>query len=184
MNDTDSTDSTEFEDLLKQARALPNSIEPPAELWADVRAQTIDAPVRRLWLPREVRAPLAAAAVVLIVSVSALTWWVARNTQQPRVVFRPVAMSANLVAMKQAEADNIAVTRTLLQVFEQRRSQMDPKVVLTVEQNLRIMDQAIDAAKKALASDPANQDVAGILTNTYQSKVKMLRRAVRPSGGI
>ena len=168
--------------LLAQADALPESIEPPPQLWGDIRAVTIDARANRAAVLRSLRLPLAAAALVLIASASVLTWYVTRATTPTRVVTTVRTADVNLVALRQAEADYLAATRTLLDVFEQRRAQMDPEVVAAVEYNLRIMNGAIEGAKAALASDPANQDVASILTATYQSKVKMLRRAVSASG--
>ena len=168
--------------LFAEADALPESIEPPAELWGEIRALTIDARVNRAAVLRSLRVPLAAAALVLIASASVLTWYVTRATTPTRVVTTVRTADVNLVALRQAETDYLAATRTLLEVFEQRRAQMDPKVVEAVEYNLKIMNGAIEGAKAALASDPANQDVAGILAATYQSKVKMLRRAISASG--
>lgn len=172
--------------LLAAAESLPASIEPPPELWADLRAVTIDAHASRAAVLRSLRMPLAAAALVLVALASVLTWWVTSTTRPTRVVVRDATggQYASLVAMKQADTDHLEATRVLLEVFAQRRSQLDPAVVLTVEQNLRIMNSAIEGAKAALASDPANQDVASILTTTYQSKVRMLRNAVRVSGQI
>ena len=163
------------------------SIEKIQEVWHELRARTIDVRARRWTLLRELRAPLAAAALALITVASAVTWWVARSTAPSHVIVSATsapASNATMVALRQADADQASVTRTLLQVFQQRRSQMDPRVVAAVEQNLRTMDEAIAAARKALESDPANQDVASILNSTYQSKMKMLTRAVRVPGAI
>jgi hypothetical protein len=59
---------------------------------------------------------------------------------------------------------------------------MNPAIVQTVEENLRVMNAAIANAKAALEADPLNNDVAAILNATYQSKVHMLQRAVQLSG--
>jgi hypothetical protein len=59
---------------------------------------------------------------------------------------------------------------------------MDTAVIRSVEENLRVMDAAIRNMRAALSSDPDNQDVAGILAATQESKIRMLRRAVGASG--
>jgi hypothetical protein len=167
------------------AAALPREDTPPAHVWQAIRAATVDSAAmqqrRVLW---RVRYRLAAAALVVLIAGSSATWWLTRQ-HNPSVtatarVARPV--DVNLAAYRSAEANYNRTTDELLAVLNQRRASMDPSVVRTVEENMRIIDQAIARAREALLSDPANHDIASALTTAHESKIRMLNRAVRRSG--
>lgn len=172
---------TALNDLLAGAIALPGSIEPPPGLWERVRSRTVAPRRSRAWMYWELRAPLAAAAAVLIIAASAITWWIA-PVDQPARTATETAPAPTTFGLASAEADYLEATGTLLLILQQRRSQMDPAVVAAVEQNLRVIAIAVENAKAALAADPANQDVAAILNATYQTQVRMLRSATHAWG--
>lgn len=167
----------EIKDLQLWAQALPREQQAPADVWDNVRAATIDSSLdqrrRVLW---GVRYHLAAAAVVLLVAASSVTWYFTRRNE-PAVAQAPAA-TTQLVAYREVEAEYTKAANDLVALLEQRRSSLDTAVVRTVEENLRIMDDAIGKARAALMSDPSNQDVAAILAATQESKLRMLRRAV------
>lgn len=167
--------------LLADAAALPASIEPPTRLWQSVRSRTISPRPSRTKMLWELRAPLAAAAAVLIVAASAITWWIAPTERASQIMTASAPAPAEL-GLARAEADYLEATRALLLVLEERRDRMDPAVVATVEQNLRVIAAAVENAKAALAADPANQDVTAILNATYQTQIRMLRSATRAWG--
>ena len=168
-------------ELLADAAALPASIEPPFHLWQRVRGRTISPRPTRARMFWELRVPLAAAAMVLIVAASAVTWWIAPIGPAPQKVATSDPAPAGL-GLARAEADYLEATSTLLLVLDERRARMDPAVVMTVEQNLRVIATAVENAKAALAADPANQDVTAILNATYQTQIRMLRNATRVWG--
>jgi hypothetical protein len=174
----------QINDLRAAARALPRSQTPPADVWSGIRAATIDNTTaqrkRVLW---QMRYQLAAAAVVLLMVASSLTWWIASQRRPVTVVQAVPAGHIDLAAYRIAEADYTQAAADLMKVLEQRRERMDTAVVRSVEENLRVMDDAIRKARAALLSDPANHDVAAILAATQESKLRMLRRAVGAVGG-
>ncbi|HUF65578.1 MAG TPA: zf-HC2 domain-containing protein [Gemmatimonadaceae bacterium] len=172
---------TALNELLADASALPGSMEPPPGLWESVRRRTVAPRRSRAWMYWELRAPLAAAAALLVMAASAITWWIAPADRavQTAVESAPAPAAFGLAS---AEADYLEATRTLLLVLQERRSRMDPAVVAAVEQNLRVIAIAVENAKAALAADPANQDVAAILNATYQAQVRMLRSATHEWG--
>jgi hypothetical protein len=57
------------------------------------------------------------------------------------------------------------------------RGRLDARTVSVVEQNLKVIDQAIDQARKALAADPANSYLSTHLVETRRRKLDLLRRA-------
>jgi hypothetical protein len=116
-----------------------------------------------------------------LIFTSSITWYLARQ-QAPQPVARAAPANAQLVAYRQVEAEYSRAANDLLTLLEQRRGSMDTALVRVVEENLRVMDDAISKARAALLSDPSNQSVAGILAATQESKLKMLRRAIAAPG--
>lgn len=65
----------------------------------------------------------------------------------------------------------------LQRALQSGRGQLDPVTVKVVEDNLAIIDQALDDARRALAADPANADLSGYLLETRRRKLDLLRHA-------
>jgi hypothetical protein len=172
-----------IKDLQLWAQSLPREVKAPADVWENVRAATIENALaqrsRILW---GMRYHLAAAAIVLLVAASSITWYFARTQADPVAQQPASGGQAHLAAYRTVEAEYTQAANDLMVLMNQRRSTMDTAVVRAVEENLRLMDDAINKARAALLSDPSNQDVAGILAATQESKLRMLRRAVAASG--
>jgi anti-sigma factor RsiW len=170
-------DRDRLEALLDQSRALPAEVAAPVEIWTDVHQRI--APVRssgthRAWL-------LAAAAVLLVAVSSAVTALLVRRPQtmavrheQPPV---PLAAVRLPVAARAVDADYQAVIRELDESLAQRRAQLAPETIAKVEASLRVVDDAIGEARRALAADPANRDLVDLLAASYERKLELLRRA-------
>jgi len=62
-------------------------------------------------------------------------------------------------------------------VLESRRDQLDPSTVATVEQNLHVIDVAIEQARAALAKDPHSRMLNEQLDRTLAKKTQLLRAA-------
>ena len=60
-------------------------------------------------------------------------------------------------------------------LLAERRGQLDPVTVKTVEDNLAIIDAAVSQARSALARDPASGFLSQRLESTLQKKVQLLR---------
>lgn len=170
-------DRDRLEALLARSRALSAEVSPPPEIWSAVHQQIVVAPssgTRRVWL-------LAAAALLLIAVSSAVTALLVRRPQT--LVVRQeesTATTATLrlpVAARAVDADYQAVIRELDHSLAQRRSQLSPGTIAKVEASLRIVDEAIGEARRALAADPANRDLVDLLAASYERKLELLRRA-------
>jgi anti-sigma factor RsiW len=70
-----------------------------------------------------------------------------------------------------------AAVADLQRALESGRGQLDPATVRIVEDNLSIIDQAVDDARRALAEDPGNADLSGYLLDTRRRKLDLLRHA-------
>ena len=69
-----------------------------------------------------------------------------------------------------------AAIADLERVLDLHREQLDSATVRVLEENLRIIDAAIDEARRALEADPANSYLNGHLVNSMQRKLDLLRR--------
>jgi len=164
-----------LESLVDAVRALPERVEPPADLWSGIRARirSRSARTRQLWL-------LAIAAVVLVAVSSAVTALIVRR---PVLVGRaspapPVTVVAQSPgAARAVDADYAGAIRALNETLAENRSQLDPATIAKVEASLHVIDHAIDEARQALAADPSNLTLLDLLAANYEQKVELLRRA-------
>lgn len=128
---------------------------------------------------------LAAASVLLAL----LSGWGALRMLAPRRVpaissINPGAATGSAAAVpvnvgdfQYADPQYDAAVNDLEQALELGRRRLDPDTVATVESDLRIIDQALDDARRALVNDPANSYLSGHVADTRQRKLDLLRRA-------
>ena len=76
-----------------------------------------------------------------------------------------------------ADAQYDAAVSDLEKALKQGRGRLDSSTIAIVEQNLQIIDRAIDQAREALAADPANTYLSGHLVEARRRKLDLLRRA-------
>lgn len=169
-------DRDRLEALLDRSRALPAEIAPPPAIWSVVQQRMLRQSLgrRRVWL-------LAAAALLLVAVSSAVTALLVRPAHT--IVVRrdePAAPRATIRLAPPAravDADYQAVIRELDESLAQRRAQLSPETIAKVEASLRVVDQAIGEARRALAADPANRDLVDLLAASYERKLELLRQA-------
>lgn len=65
----------------------------------------------------------------------------------------------------------------LQRIVSQRKTQLDSSTVAIIEKNLRIIDNAIEQSRAALAKDPASILLSDQLTHALDKKVELLRTA-------
>lgn len=166
--------------LLAETARLPRSIEPPRDLWSEVdsRIDHLDWRSRTLW---SMRYPLAAAAVLLIASSTLITTLLVRSDDSTGVAAGPGGESAvQLVAQWQAtETEYLRATAELSEALEASRGSLRPETAESIEDNLRVIDGAIQETRAALAADPANRDLMQMLSATYRKKLEVLRQVSR-----
>lgn len=188
--------------LLDEAAGLSEEIAPPRDLWQDIaprlqaRAPVPALPAERVDEvrvigPRPVR-PLpwwmvAAASVALVVTTAVTTMKVTDGgaDDAPTVIAAQPAQPpasggtpAALASFRPVEAEYEKAISDLQAVLNTRRDQLAPQTVATLEANLRIIDQAINESRAALAADPNSPELARMLSDTYDAKLNVLRRAV------
>jgi hypothetical protein len=70
----------------------------------------------------------------------------------------------------------------LEQILLDQRETLDPRTVVVIERNLRLIDEAIRQARAALDADPANTYLNSHLADARRRKLDLLRRATSLSG--
>jgi anti-sigma factor RsiW len=167
--------------LLQSAAALPQSIEPPAEVWANVQARTTARPARAaaLW---SLRYPLAAAAVVLIIASSTVTALLLKR-QTPATATASTSNAVSLVALEAADREYARIAQELERSLNNRAGEIDPATIKVVRENLVIIDRAIAEARAALEKSPGNTELSRIISTSYRRKIGMLERTLRLSAG-
>ena len=170
---------------------------PRADLWDGIaaRIETRGAAPRRVsfTLPQ-----LAAAAVVLIAASAGIAWQfadraasrsdIARSTEaQSRASSgyealaerEPSAERSNIdiAHVSFADAQYEAAVSDLEKALQNGRRRLDKTTIAIVEHNLQIIDQAIEQARQALETDPANDYLSGHLVEARRRKLDLLRRA-------
>ena len=84
---------------------------------------------------------------------------------------------ARIETVGMADAQYDAAVVDLEKALKAGRGQLDASTVAVVEHNLQIIDQAINQAREALASDPANSYLSSHLVEARRRKLGLLRRA-------
>lgn len=157
--------------LRTEVAALARGIAPPDRVWLGIqdrigrRAPGVPA---LAWWQR--RGMLAAAALVLITLTSAITALLVRRPE-------PAGSAGRYPSVTEATYQQAA--EELAQTLEARRNEMSPAALAVVEQNLRIIDEAIRETQAALAEDPRNERVAELLWASWEKKIDLLERAAQ-----
>lgn len=82
-----------------------------------------------------------------------------------------------LVSVGVADPQYDAAVTDLENAVKKGRGRLDANTIAIVEHNLQIIDRAIDQARQALTSDPANSYLSGHLFEARRRKLDLLRRA-------
>lgn len=184
------------DDILAQAVGQWREELPSRDLWQGVAARIGSTqssasvtPVTSLTTGRFTFsfAALALAASLLIAVTSGLTWLVARQPAGGAAVSNgPVIQAYGLlddsttgqvVPANFADAQFNAAVTDLEQILRDERERLDPRTVQVIERNLKAIDDAIQEARMALNSDPANPYLNSHLADARRRKLDLLRHA-------
>ena len=174
--------------LLAGARALPRGIEPARDLWPAIERRIGSGTVREGrfgWWPREVlggHGLLAAAAVLVAVLGAVVGLLVLRETRRgpaaPGVTEPGTVTLAAAPAGAQDPAAEFARARTELRAaLEVRRADLSPATREVIDRNLAVIERAAAEIEAAMADDPGNQTLRGLLLAVYRQEIELLLRA-------
>lgn len=187
--------------LLQRASRLPESIEPYSDLW-DRIAFRLDRhrtpvslpavaerprPTRRSWL----RPSLAAASVLLVAGTAlAMMLMMGRRAEQPDLAGTPPAVPVVPAAASPAPATLPAglaaaevafydARQKLRAELYSRRESLSPATLHAVNENLRIIEDAITQIQAALAADPGNRELKRLLIASRHREVDLLQQVTQ-----
>jgi anti-sigma factor RsiW len=182
-------DVERIRELLALAASLPRSIEPPADLWPEIRTRiragsdgaNAAAPMSPRFGRSFIREHrwLAAAAVLLVVASSALTALFLETRTPPLVRADMVAFPADSgtpAAVRTVADDYTRLDRELADLLAAQRGKLQPETIAKVERNLAIIDEAIAEIREALAADPGNDALRQLLKASYGQKSALVRQ--------
>jgi anti-sigma factor RsiW len=122
---------------------------------------------------------LAAAALAIAAGSGGVAWWAAGRAMAPPPVVAgeggPTIVSPAVAGPATPRYD--AAVADLQRVLAAGRGTLDSSTVRVLEQNLALIDRAIDDAQRALAADPGNTYLNAHLAHTMRRKLDLLRQA-------
>jgi hypothetical protein len=170
--------------LLAAAAALPREVVPERDLWPTIAARIGGgsvvagnfAPLGRGW--RVGRDLLAAAASVVIVAAVVLVVSQGRRVGSDSEWRKAPSGTVRLAGF---ELDSVRGSFTkarqeLVSLIDARRSALTPDTIKVVDENLRVIDTAVERIETALKLDPGNRELTTLLVATYRQEVDLLRR--------
>jgi len=184
-------------ELRTMLSSLPRSIPPERDLTAEIAAQTWDSRERlpgassvgteaterrRRFLPwwSGQGLTLAAAAVALVVVTSAVTMVLVREQAEvssDNAATGPAFSQASYAGYQVIEDQYAAAIADLLAALEADRDRLPRETVRLIEDNLRIIDDAIRQSLAALESAPESLPLQQALMTSYERKLDFLRQA-------
>ncbi len=174
--------------LIRTASAAPREMDPPRDLWPGIAERlalgSARPDVRR---PRRFFAhpvALAAAAAVAVALGTVVVRWTPEPGPAPSGVPVAVAAHGSDAHVQAAEGDYIRATSQLMGALDARRSSLSPETRKAVDENLRVIDDALKQVRDALDEDPGNQQLARMLASTHQKKLDLLLRLLKLSARI
>jgi hypothetical protein len=194
MNE-DQLDEQMLSELQRRVRELPREIAPPEGAWNRIARQieserVVSSPIARsLWQ----RPAFLAAAAVFLVAVTSVTTSVVvtrrmdnglrETAATPGDAARKAVMSGavasapgTLAEFTARENDYIATVNALSNTIESEHVELAPGTIMKLKESVRIIDEAILEARRALARDPSNKALMEMLSTSYDQKVDLLRR--------
>jgi tetratricopeptide (TPR) repeat protein len=179
----------ELRAVARLARNLPDA-PPVSNLWPGITARLDPSPSvvpfrRTLTRQFSFTVPQLAAAALALMVLSGGMVWVARSGD-PRASLPPVVATVeaptgdrdpSIETVNFADAQYDQAVADLEKALEAGRTRLDPETVRIIEDNLASIDLAIDQARKALRSDPANVDLNTYFAASRNRKLALLRRA-------
>ena len=183
------------DDILAQAIGEWRDEMPQRDLWAGVASRIATPAAPKLASTGGARtvtftmSQLAIAASFLMAVVAGVTWLaVNRNAVggngagnmkviQAYTTGAPEATGGQIVPANFADAQFNAAVTDLERILRDERDRLDPRTVLILERNLKAIDDAINEARMALESDPANPFLNSHLADARRRKLDLLRHA-------
>lgn len=167
-------------ELLHNLKELPLEALPARDLWPQVAwrmggAETADAGKDRKRFSLSGWQLMAASIALMVISGGSVWAVLSRGADQGAgLAARPDA-PAQFVSWEESYGGYDEAVTDLEAFLERGREVLDPETVEVLEENLRVIDDAIEEAREALARDPASSVLQRFLAENLRKKVDLLR---------
>ncbi len=178
----------ELRALLAMAAALPTDIQPERDLWAGI-AEQVAAPAAHAAHAVPIGPPVhpwytqprvLAMAAALLVGATALIASQLDTPHSPSLVVQEQPMAPEAPAPTGSplwEQDMTTASASLALTLDARRADLQPGTLIIIDENLKIIDRAIEDCRLALERDPANTRAEDALLQVWRHKVDLLETA-------
>jgi len=175
----------ELRGLQQAAQALPRGIAPDRDLLPGIR-DLIGRDARRSQGSSWLRWAAVAASLIVLTGAVWIGFRSLDSEPAPaEVATGPgsvlLAADINKVEFDAAETEYEEAAAHLLEIVEARGDELSPETRAIIEDNLRIIDEAIDQVREALDAEPDDTRNGHILNALYRQKVEFLWRVSRLS---
>jgi hypothetical protein len=181
---------------IRQTARTMDRLTPPDSVWKRVTAE-ISAGTQRVesaaprppnvfQTRRQPRFAFAAAAAVVLMTVIGL--WMREavgpttvqhgDSQATAATDAASVMGVEDDIVRAAERDYEQAIMGLEQLTQAGGDTLDPDIAATLSQNIAIVDRAIGDARKAVGSDPRNDELRAGLLDAFRSKLELLEQMV------
>ena len=171
-------------DPLDEALAsLPEDVAPERDLWPQIRAEIAKTPIAAPASPVQSNWFRLAAAVLLVLATSFVTYYVTRQSMQQQVAKNIEAVPAPVTPVQPASftfgrerlgAGYMDARAELDKRFQERIASLPPATRMKVEKNLADLRHAADEISATLAEHPSDPLLQDLLMSTYQSELQLL----------
>ena len=170
--------------VVGRAASLPRRVEPGRDLWPGIAGRIgkrdglrgVFGGGRPPWPQLGV---LAAAAALVVVSSVVAAVLVASRAPSPGLSGATAGAATASLDFAAARGSYVAARAQLVAALAARRGSLSPATVRVVNDNLAIIDTAVREMGEALARDPGNRELPGLLLTAYRQEIEMLQRATR-----
>jgi hypothetical protein len=183
-------------DKVSSLRELPQSIEPPRDLWPQIEARLGETTPAPAAVPARYRrtAQLRWLAAAAMVATLAVGMWIGRTllpagtpgapltASNPPATYGASALDASYVDPRYERQRAV-----LLRSLQERLATMNPQTRTKVMASLATIEKAKEDLEQALGKDPGNALLQELLVNTYQDEMRVLtdvHEASDPGRGI
>ena len=168
--------------VVLDVQGLPPGVQPPRDLLRDIhraidRERVVALPATRWRALYSMRWQLATAAMLLMLVTAVFTQQAASKKQRMQTATQnadAVLVSTELRSLEEKYLDAIIEMQTLLSA---QQSGLSPETRNLLQENLRVIDQAIGESRAAVQRDPGNTMINEMLRSAYEKKLDVLRRA-------
>jgi len=163
--------------LVTEAADLPGEMEPSRDLWPDIEGRLTGQPSSR-WPVRRVL--LAVAALVVVGFALSLLRAPTTAPQLRSSAESGIVQATNRTAtLDDVRLEYRQARDELLEVVQARRGEISPETLQVIENNLALIDRAIDEIETVLVVNPGEGRLDRHLRLAYHRQIELLRWAAR-----